>query len=261
MDRPKIGLALGSGAARGFAHIGVIQELKKNNISIDYVAGSSIGAVIGAFFCAGVSLERITEILECIDIKHLLDFSFSKGSLIKGKKLEDFFRLFLDSKHIEDLEVPLKIVATDLRKAERIVFSEGDVIKAIRSSIAIPGIFSPIRFEEKILVDGGLIDRVPSSVVRNMGADIVIGVDVGFMPGDDYNPRNIVDIITQSIGIMETQILKNRITNCDILLKPKVLHLCPYSFKNIRECIDGGIKEVQDNMKSIELMINKKIVV
>lgn len=254
-NRPKVGLALGSGAARGFAHIGVIMELQDNYIPIDFVSGSSIGAAIGGLFCAEVPFQYTSRLLETIGIKYLLDFSISKKGFVLGNKIEEFLKLLIKVKTFEELKIPLSVVATDLRKGEGVIINSGDVVKAIRASIAIPGIFTPVNYNGRMLVDGGLVDRVPSHATRNMGADIVIGVDVGFMPGDDYRPQNILDIIIQTLGIMEVQILKQRIKGCDILIRPEVGHLSPYSFHNIEECIQGGLRAARESMDRIKKII------
>lgn len=258
-NTPKVGLALGSGAARGFAHIGVINVLKKNNIEVDFVAGSSIGAVIGALFCSNFSLNEFARLLQHIDIRHLLDFSVSRKSLLRGKKIEDFLKLMVRVKRFEEMHKPLAVVATDLIKGERVVFTKGDVVKAVRASITVPGILEPVYDNGKMLVDGGVIDRVPSSVVKAMGADIVIGVDVGFKPGDRYEPKNIFDIITQSIGVMEMQILKRRIIKCDVLISPDVQHITPYSLDNIVECIKIGEITAQESITKIKALIMQKM--
>lgn len=254
-DRPKVGLALGSGSARGFAHIGVLKVLKENNIPIDYVSGTSIGAVIGALYCSNADLDMVSKLLGCLKTKHLIDLSVSRRGMILGNKIEELLRLFIKADNFEELSVPLSVVATDLSLGERVVFTQGDIINAVRASISIPGIFTPVNYNGQLLVDGGLIDRVPASIVKEMGADIVIGVDVGFRLGDDYRPKNIFDIIIQSIGIMETQIVKRKIEKCDILISPEVRELSPYSLEQAHECIEGGINATNECIDKIKELI------
>lgn len=258
MPRPKVGLALGSGATRGLAHIGVIQALKENDIPIDYVSGTSIGALIGALFCSGADLEGITKILNVINTKHILDFSASRKGLLQGKRIEELLRIFIKKKTFEELEIPFAAVATELVKGEKVIFDSGDIVKAVRASMSIPGIFTPVEDEGKIYVDGGVFDRVPGDVAISMGADVVIGVDVGYRHDDDFIPKNMMDVIIKSMGIMELQLLKNNVKKCDVLICPDVGHLKPYSLDNIDECVKGGMDVTLNRINIIKDIILHK---
>ncbi len=176
----KIGLALGSGSARGWAHIGVIRALAETSISIDYVAGTSIGAVVGSVFASGNinALEEVAVQLDWKQIAHLFDVVLPKSGLIDGKKVAKFVQNHLKKTNIEELPIPFCAVSTDLNTGDEVVIREGDIIEAVRASISIPGIFTPVRNNGRILVDGGLVNPVPVSVVREMGADFVIAVDL-----------------------------------------------------------------------------------
>lgn len=178
--RPRIGLALGSGSARGLAHIGVLRALKEARIEVDVVAGTSMGAVIGAVFAAG-RLEGLTAKLQNLDwqsIVALLDPVFPRSGLIDGQKIAEFVRAHVPSARIEDLLLPFAAVATDINNGEQVVATAGDLTEAVRASIAVPGIVTPVRSNGRILVDGGLVNPVPVSVTRAMGADLVIAVDL-----------------------------------------------------------------------------------
>jgi NTE family protein len=178
--RPRIGLALGSGSARGLAHIGVLRALKEARIEIDVVAGTSMGAVIGAVFAAG-KLDGLSARLRNLDwpgIVALLDPVFPRSGLIDGQRVAQFVRAHVPSAHIENLLLPFAAVATDLMTGEEVVATAGDLTEAVRASIAVPGIVTPVRSNGRILVDGGLVNPVPVSVARAMGADLVIAVDL-----------------------------------------------------------------------------------
>lgn len=175
-----VGLALGSGSARGLAHIGVIRALRERSIDIDCVAGTSIGALVGAVFCAG-NIDRLARDFESFDWKRiatLLDPVFPRSGLIDGRSVGDFIRAYVPMRNIEDLPVPFRAVATDLLTGAEVVFETGDIIDAVRASISVPGLFTPTRCRERLLVDGGLVNPVPVSVVRAMGAGTVIAVDL-----------------------------------------------------------------------------------
>lgn len=180
--RPRrVALALGSGAARGWAHIGVIEELQAAGLRIDMVAGTSIGALVGAVFAAG-RLPELREMASRLDwrqmIYYFLDITFPRSGLIDGHKVEEFVQSHVKFARMENLSVPFRAVATDLLTGCEHVFDKGGVVEAVRASIAIPGMFTPVQMAGKILVDGGLVNPVPVSVARAMGADYVVAVDV-----------------------------------------------------------------------------------
>lgn len=174
----KLGLVLSGGTAKGFAHLGVLEVFEKNKIKIDYIAGTSIGAVIGALYSSGLSVNELKEIAKKTKWSNLVDFTLPDRGILSGKKIEDFLRNLLKNKKFEDLKIPLAVVATDVYKGEKVIFNKGDVVNALRASISIPSLFVPFEYDNRILVDGGLIDPLPNDVVRDMGAKIVIGVDL-----------------------------------------------------------------------------------
>ena len=176
----KIALALGSGAARGWAHIGVINALSEAGVRPDYVAGTSIGALVGAAYASGEihSLEKFTRELDWRKVISFFDVIFPRSGLIDGRKIADFVREHVEPGSIEDLPMPFCAVSTDLVTGREVVIQEGDVVEAVRASISVSGMFTPVRKGEMILVDGGLVDPVPVSVARRMGADYVIAVDL-----------------------------------------------------------------------------------
>lgn len=175
-----VGLALGSGAARGVAHIGVIRALEEQGVKIGCVAGTSMGAFVGSVYAAG-QLERLAADFMSFDwhrVASLLDPIFPRSGLIDGQRVEAFLSRYTSRRAIEDLPIPFRAVATDMADGSEIVLGTGDVSTAVRASIAVPGFLTPWRAGERVLLDGGLINPVPVSVVREMGADFVIAVDV-----------------------------------------------------------------------------------
>lgn len=176
----RIGLALGSGSARGLAHLGVIRALEEAGIQVDFVAGTSIGALVGAIYAAGKleALEATVQNFEWKRIVSFFDVVFPKSGLIDGAKVGELVRAHVHVNDIETLPIPFCAVATDIQTGDEIIIRQGDVIDAVRASISVPGIFTPVCRNGHILVDGGLTNPVPVSVVRAMGADIVIAVDL-----------------------------------------------------------------------------------
>ena len=179
--RPKIGLALGGGGPRGLAHIGVLKVIEENGIPIDCVAGASMGALIGAVYAAGVETERLEEIALNMDLKQtalMLAPTIARSGLIEGGRVREFIKSFVGDANIEELKIPFAAVATDINTGEEMVIDRGSVAEAVRASISVPGIFTPVRLGERFLVDGGLVNPVPISVVREMGAEAVMAVNV-----------------------------------------------------------------------------------
>jgi NTE family protein len=180
IEQQKIGLALGSGSARGLSHIGVIRALEDAGIKIDFVSGTSIGALIGSVYASNKldSLEKVYRDFDRKKIAYLFDVVFPKSGLIDGNKVEKFVREYVHAENIEDLIIPFQAIAADINTGEEVTLDKGDVIKAVRASISVPGIFTPVRKNARVLVDGGLVNPVPVSTARAMGANFVIAVDL-----------------------------------------------------------------------------------
>ncbi|WHY02273.1 patatin-like phospholipase family protein [Neobacillus sp. DY30] len=256
MKRPKIGLALGSGGARGFAHLGVIKVLKEAGIPIDLIAGSSMGALVGSFYGAGIEIDRLYKLSTAFKRKYFLDFTVPKMGFIAGKRVKEFIKVFTHGKNIEELSIPIGIVATDLLTGEKVIFKQGPVAEAVRASISIPGIFVPEKYNGRILVDGGVSDRVPVSVVKEMGADIVIAVDVSRVKRN-AEITSIYDVIMQSIDIMQTEIINYREIASDVMIRPPVEVYSSRAFTNIEEIIALGEVEANKHLDLINRVIKE----
>ncbi len=176
---PKLGLALGSGAARGFAHIGVLKVLEEADIPIQIITGTSMGAFIGAMYAAGVPVREMEKVALEIDwrsLARLLDPVLPKSGLTDSNKLMAFMAQLLPTRDFQELRLPLAVTATDINTGEAIIIKQGDLLEALRASLAFPGIFAPVRFGQRVLVDGGLCKPIPTDVARYMGAEKIIGV-------------------------------------------------------------------------------------
>lgn len=257
-DDPKIGLALGAGASRGLAHIGVLQALEEHGVIPDLIAGSSIGAIIGALYAAGISPKMLEGISENLDLKPYYDVGIPRLGFIKGEKIEELIRLLTKGKTFDQLRIPLSITAVDLKTNQGVILNEGLVYKAVRASISIPGIFVPVFDGDQVLVDGGLLERLPTKVVRQMGADIIIGVDVGFR-GQHDDATNILGIIFQSFEVMELAIVNTGFHEDDIHIYPDLADINPLSFERVGDCIEEGrrvtleaIDEIKERIRSFK---------
>lgn len=255
MGEPKIGLALGSGGARGFAHIGVLHVLEQEKIPIHMIAGSSMGALIAAFYGAGHSIDTMLKIAHSFQRKFFIDVTMPpKLGFIAGNRIKEFIRLFTHNKMIEELKPEISIVATNIKNGEKVVFNSGPVAEAVRASISIPGIFVPEIIDGKMLVDGGVADRVPVSVVKEMGADIVIAVDVS---GLNKNPEitNIYGVILQSLDIMQQELVQNRKLLSDIYLRPPIEPFSSYAYDEIDTLVQAGEETTRKAIKKIKNVI------
>ncbi len=181
--RPRVGVALGGGSARGYAHIGVLAALERRGVLPDVVVGTSFGAVIGALYASGrdlASLRADAELLRRRDVfPHILDLGVRRGALLRGDRLEAYFDRLVEGRHFEDCTLPLAVVATDLDNAERVVLRSGPLAPALRASATLPGLFAPVRLDGRRLIDGGIGSPVPLDTLRGEGVDLAIGVGAG----------------------------------------------------------------------------------
>ncbi len=221
---PTIGLALSGGSARGLSYIGFLKVLEKNKIPIDYVAGTSIGAVIGAFYCAGMHAKEMEDIVTKTDWSSLMDFTCEYTGLLDGKKIEDFIREKLPVKTFEDLYIPFAAVAVDVNTGEKIIFNKGDVAEAVRASLSIPGVFTPMKIGNRILVDGGVMDPIPIDVLKGK-VNRIIALDLS-IPNEKYAYAKAVDGKNKTWLKFKTNLINQEINNLrEYLKKERVLPL------------------------------------
>ncbi len=254
--KPKVGLALGSGGARGFAHIGVLKAFEAHQIPIDLLAGSSMGSLIAAFYANGLEPQMMEKLALHLKRKVWLDLTVPNLGFVVGDKIKQLIRLLTHGKNIEDLNIPLAIVATDIERGERVVFKEGPIDQAVRASIAIPGIFVPERVGDRLLIDGGVIDRVPITVAKELGADLVIAIDVA-----DFDTKisvhSIFEVIVQAIDVMEREILRHQMLAADLVIRPRVGHYSSIAYSGIQEIIAEGEREALVHIEKIKEMIEQ----
>lgn len=255
-EKIKVGLALGAGAARGLAHIGVIEVLERENIAIDMIAGTSIGSLIGGVYAAGVPVKYIKAIAEGLNWDHITDVTFPRKGLIKGEKLLSFLEVVTQRKEISQLNIPYAAVACDIEKGEHIVIKEGSLAGAIRASTAIPGVYVPYRFQERLLVDGGVLDKVPVTTVRKMGADLVIAVDVSTR-GLNKEVKNIFDILFNTFDIMQYELSKYRKLEADVVIRPDLTGFDSFNLDQPEECITSGYQAAEEALQIIKELLRR----
>lgn len=239
-ERKKVGLALGGGAGRGFAHIGVLDEFVKAGIPIDCICGCSMGAFIGSIFAAGTDLSMLARLSIELTDKDFFDITLPRSGLIRGERFRQLSRLLTKDKCFEELEIPFSCVACDLSAVKTVVLNQGKVYDAVRASISMPGIFQPHFIDGVLYVDGGVLDVVPIQQTRDMGADYVIAVDVSSpcLPRE-VKPK-VFDILMRAYDMVGYYYKQTKIYAGDILLQPKLDEINPYSNSDAEEAIASG---------------------
>ena len=236
---PRIGLALGGGAARGFAHIGVIQVLEENGIRPDLVAGTSAGSLVAALYASGKNGAELAALAESMDESAFTDWSFPGRGLIRGEGLAKYVRDQTGGRHIEQMRIPLGIVATDLDSGQPILFQLGDPGVAVRASSAVPAVFQPVRIGSHEYVDGGLVAPVPVRFARQMGAELVIAVDIS--AGLDGNATgDAMRMLLQTFAIMGRSINNFELRDADLVLRPKLANVGGADFSARKRAIQAG---------------------
>ena len=255
--RPSIGLALGAGSARGLAHLGVLKAFEESEIDINYLGGTSMGSIIGGFYAVGLDFDMLERLAVNLKWDHLTDITVPRRGLIAGNKVRDFFELLTHKKTFDQLDIPFVTVATDIERGEEVIIKEGLVADALRASMSIPGIYVPYELEGRLLVDGALLTRVPVSSVRELGADIVIGVEVSQNVIRGGGVNNIFDVIMNSVDIMQQEIAEHKNTGADLLIIPEVAHIPSRGLDHAQECIDLGYQAVQKLLPKVENLIKE----
>jgi NTE family protein len=236
---PKIGLALGGGAARGFAHIGVIQVLEEHGIKPDFVVGTSAGSLVAALYAAGKNGAELGTLADAMDESTLTDWSYPGRGLIRGAALAKFVRDHTGSRTIEQMRIPLGIVATDLDNGQPILFEVGDTGTAVRASSAVPAVFQPVNIGGREYVDGGLVAPVPVRFARQMGADLVIAVDISATPEGNAT-GDAMRMLLQTFAIMGRSINNFELRDADIVVRPRLAGVSSADFGSRKRSIQAG---------------------
>jgi len=236
---PKVGLALGGGAARGFAHIGVIQVLEEAGIQVDLVVGTSAGSVVAALYASGSGGLALSKLADGMDESTLTDWAFPGRGLLRGEALAKYIRDNVGGKSIEQMRIPLGIVATDLDTGAPILFRRGDPGVAVRASSAVPAVFQPVRIGTREYVDGGLVSPVPVRFAREMGAEIVIAVDITATP-DGNATGDAMRMLLQTFSIMGRSINHFELRDADVVLTPSLSGVSSADFASRKRSIAAG---------------------
>lgn len=236
---PRIGLALGGGAARGFAHIGVLQVLEEQGIKPDLIVGTSAGSVVAALYASGKTPAELTNMAMTLDESTITDWVFPGRSLLKGEALAKFVRNLTGGRQIENMRLPLGIVAADLQNGQPILFRRGDPGMAVRASSSVPGVFEPVKIGGREYIDGGAVSPIPVRYAKQMGADVVIAVDISAIP-EGQPTKGAVDILLQTFNIMGHAISQFELQDADVVMRPKLEGIGSAEFSARRLSILAG---------------------
>jgi NTE family protein len=257
MSRGKrsFGLALGGGGARGIAHIGVLKVLDEAGLEPDYICGTSAGSIVGALYAGGYRWETIAEVVRATDWKDMVQPVFPKMGLVKADKLQTRLTELLDDLTFEELATPFCAVAVDIMTAERVQIAAGPVAPAVRASCSIPGIFEPMHVGDQVLVDGGILEEVPVIACRNMGAEVVLGVDLNADIARSNAPENVFHVLMASfVAISRTQKKEARNLPRVVIAEPHLAEFNMHDLRRIDELIakgEGATRNVLDDLKKL----------
>ncbi|SFZ70131.1 patatin-like phospholipase family protein [Chitinimonas taiwanensis] len=254
---PRIGIALGGGAAKGFAHVGVIKVLEGQNLTPAVVSGTSAGSVVGALYASGLNGFALQEQSFALDESQVRDLTVGGGGLVKGEKLQDYVNLLIKNRPIEKLAKPFAAVATNLDTGNRASFVRGNTGQAVRASCSIPGVFQPVLIAGKRFVDGGVVSPVPVDAARELGADIVIAVDISSKAHYGKPAEGIASILNQTVTIMGQKLGEQELARADIVISPRVGRIGASDFDQKHVAILEGERATQAALPAIRAAIAK----
>jgi NTE family protein len=252
----KVALVLGGGAARGFAHIGVLKALEAQGIVPDMVVGTSAGAVVGALYASGLSGFDLQKLALGMEEDMLVDWTLPNRGVVKGEALQDFINQNVQNRAMQKLPKALGVVATDLRSGEKILFRVGDTGLAVRASSAVPGVFQPVAISGREYVDGGLTSPVPVQSARGMGADFVIAVDISQV-GSQEKLTGTVDVLLQTFAIISRTISRHELKEADMVIRPRTAAVSSTDFEDRHLAILEGEKAAAAIMPELKARLSK----
>ena len=253
----KVGLCLGSGGARGLAHVGVLQVLEENGIIPDVISGCSAGAIFGAIYAAGTNLYLLEKYLGTVDAKTIIDLGIPiQGGFLSGDKIEEVVMTLTHDLSFGETRIPFLCIATDLVSGEMKVFQEGKLHKAVRASMAVPGVFTPVLIDGHYYVDGGVVEELPVDVLRAQGADVVITSDLGIKRNffDPEHPSP-VDILRRSTDIMQAKLTRQQADKGDVVIRPDASFMGLLKINGYEESVSAGRLKAMEALPRIRELL------
>ncbi len=249
-----IGLALGGGAVLGAAHVGVLKAIEELGINLSYLTGTSIGAFVSAFYAFGIKSDELAEIARELKWLDITRITLSKYGLLSNEKLGELVIKYIGDRNIEDADIPLAMLATDIATGERVVIDKGPVASAVMASTCIPGIFKPVEINGRLLVDGGIVENVPIQANRQLGADYIIAVDLN----SNHNtkmPDNILDVILNSFHFIMKQTVKPHTKTADLLIEPDLSAFNMSNMSQVEGLMEKGYEDGKESLKKLVYQI------
>jgi len=256
--KPVIALVLGSGGARGYAHIGVIEVLEQHGIKPDFIVGTSAGSIVGSIYASGKSPEQLRQIALNMKVGDVRDFKIGMKGFFDGQKVQDYVNKQIDQMPLEKMKIPMYVVATELQNGEKTIFNYGNTGQAVRASVSIPSMFIPTKIKGKEYVDGGLVSPVPVNIAKELGADIVIAVDILAQPVNTET-TNVWGLFNQNINIMQNRLAAEELKNADIVIQPDLrekAHI--FDVKGRQDTMQAGIDAANQRMHDLDVVIASK---
>ncbi len=254
--RPTLGIALGGGFARGIAHIGALKVLEEENIPVDYVAGTSVGAIIGAGYCSGMTAAELADMARTLRFTDFARLTLSRYGFYNNDRMVRFFARVLKQHTFEDLKIPLAITATEFRTGEAVMFTKGPLVDPIRASCAYPGMFLPVEIEGRSYIDGMLAYAVPTTPLRIMGADRVIGIYLSAHWSSARPPRHVFEVIGQCFSIAQARLEDSWKKDANLLIEPDVNGFTYDCFERTPELIAAGEVAMRSVLPQVRTMLN-----
>ncbi len=256
-NKPVVALVLGSGGARGYAHIGVIEVLERLGIQPDFIVGTSAGSIVGSIYASGKSAQQLHAIAVDMKANDVREFKIGLKGFFDGVKIEDYVNKQVGQIPLQQLKIPMYVVATELKNGNKVVFNHGNTGQAVRASVTIPSMFVPTIIDGKEYVDGGLVSPVPVNIARDLGADVIIAVDILAQP-KYTETSNIWGLFNQNINIMQNKLAEKELKNADIVIVPDLrekAHI--FDVKGREETIQAGISATEQKIKEIETVMQR----
>lgn len=255
VDRPKIGLALAGGGAYGIAHVGVLKVLEDIQLPIDIVVGTSAGSIAGAFWVSGISGTNMARLARRTEWWFLAKPVAFKSGLMSSHGIEQWVSRVTHNKGFQDLQKKFAATATDFSTGELVILDSGNLAKAVRTSCTIPGIYQPVDYDGRLLVDGGVVQNLPAQTCKALGADLVIGVDLHSNLVESDTPTNVVMSLIHAANILQRQHELIQLQAVDVVIEPKVGVLSQVNFKAIDKFIEIGIEAGQQSLTQLEIVL------
>ncbi len=258
VDKPKIALVLGSGGARGYAHIGVIKVLEQQGIHPDMIVATSAGSIVGAMYASGQTAQQLEQMALHLKTSDVREFTFTRKGFLDGAKIEAFINKQVHDKPLEKLTIPMYVVATELSTGKAIVFAKGNTGQAVRASVSIPTMFVPTKIGHIEYVDGGLVSPVPVEIARQLGADVVIAVDILAQP-EHTTTQNYWGLFNQNINVMQNRLAAYELAQADVVIQPDIrekAHI--FDTKSRSQTIQAGVDAAQQQIGTMQLALQRQ---